>query len=62
MFFNINLLSIRVYRPCVYYVTSVCKNVLSVDGILLECPVTTELLRKYACNNVRDILYNIFDC
>ena len=39
------------------------KNVLSVNHILLECPITTRLLQKNgydfnACNNVRDILYN----
>ena len=44
-------------------VTGVCKNILSVKHILLECPVTTELFKKYgydfnACNNVRDVLYN----
>ena len=43
--------------------TCVCKNILSVEHILLECPVTTELFEKNgydfnACNNVRDILYN----
>ena len=35
---------------------------LSVNQILLECPITTELFLKdgyhsTACNNVRDILY-----
>ena len=45
-------------------VTCICKNILSVKHILLECPVlTTELFQKNeydlnACNNVRDILYN----
>ena len=44
-------------------VTCVCKNILSVKHILLECPTTTELFQKNgydfnACNNVRDILYN----
>ena len=44
-------------------VTCVCKNILSVRHILLECPITTELFEKNgydfnACNNVRDILYN----
>ena len=44
-------------------VTYVCKNILSVKHILLECPITTELFQKNgydfnACNNVRDILYN----
>ena len=43
--------------------TCVCKNILSVKHILLECPITTELFKKNgydfnACNNVRDILYN----
>ena len=43
-------------------VTCVCKNILSVKHILLECPVTTELFQKNgydlnAYNNVRDILY-----
>ena len=37
---------------------------LYVKQILLECPITTELLQKNgydlnAYNNVRDILYNI---
>ena len=41
----------------------VCKNIISVKHILLECPITTELFQKNgydfnACNNVRDILYN----
>ena len=40
-----------------------CKSVLSVNYILLECPITTVLLQKNgydfnACNNVRDVLYN----
>ena len=44
-------------------VKCVCKNILSVKLILLECPITTELFQKNeydfnACNNVRDILYN----
>ena len=44
-------------------VTCVCKNILSVKHILLECPITTELFQKNgydfnACNNVRDILCN----
>ena len=43
--------------------TCVCKNILSVKHILLECPFTTELFQKNgydlnAYNNVRDILYN----
>ena len=43
--------------------TCVCKNILSVKHILLECSITTELFQKNgydfnACNNVRDILYN----
>ena len=43
-------------------VTCVCKNILSVKHILLECPITTELFQKNgydlnAYNNVRDILY-----
>ena len=47
---------------CPYYV-SVCKNILSVKHILLECPIATELFQKNgydlnAYNNVRDILYN----
>ena len=42
-------------------VTCVCKNILSIKHILLECPITTELFQKNgydfnACNNVRDIL------
>ena len=42
--------------------TCVCKNILSVEHILLQCPVT-ELFQKNgydlnAYNNVRDILYN----
>ena len=44
-------------------VTCVCKNILSVKHILLECPITTELFQKngydlHAYNNVRDVLYN----
>ena len=44
-------------------VTFVCKNILSVKYILLDCPITTELFQKngydlHAYNNVRDILYN----
>ena len=43
--------------------TCVCKNILSVKHILLECPITTELFQKNGYdlndyNNVRDILYN----
>ena len=43
--------------------TRVCKNILSVKHVLLECPITTELFQKNgydlnAYNNVRDILYN----
>ena len=43
--------------------TCVCKNILSIKRILLECPSTTELVQKNgydlnAYNNVRDILYN----
>ena len=43
--------------------TCVCKNILSVKHILLECPITTDLFQKNGydfddCNNVRDILYN----
>ena len=43
--------------------TCVCKNILCVKHILLECPITTELFQKNgynlnASNNVRDILYN----
>ena len=40
--------------------TCVCKNILSVKHILLECHIATELFQKngYAYNNVRDILYN----
>ena len=39
-------------------VTCVCKNILSVKHILLECPITKELFQKNgydfnACNNVR---------
>ena len=45
-------------------VTCICKNILSVKHILLECPITPELFQKKngydlnAYNNVRDILYN----
>ena len=44
-------------------VTCVCKNILSVKHILLECHITAELFQKKgydlnAYNNVRDILYN----
>ena len=44
-------------------VTCLCKNILSVKHLLLECPNTTELFQKNgydlnAYNNVRDILYN----
>ena len=43
-------------------VTCICKNVLSVKHILLECPVTRVTSEKMddlnACHNVRDILYN----
>ena len=43
--------------------TCVCKNILSVRHVLLECPITTDLFQKNAhdfndCNKVRDILYN----
>ena len=43
--------------------TCVCKNILSVLQILLECPMTTYLFQKNGydfndCNNVRDILCN----
>ena len=43
--------------------TCVCKNILSVKHILLECPINAELFQKNgydlnAYNNVRDILYN----
>ena len=43
-------------------VTCICTNPISVNHILLECPITTELFRKdgndfTACNNVRDILH-----
>ena len=41
----------------------VCKNIVSVEHILLECPITTELFQKNgydvnAYNDVRGILYN----
>ena len=44
-------------------VTCVCKNILFIKHILLECPITTELFQKNgydlnAYNNVRDILFN----
>ena len=44
-------------------VTCISKNVVSVNHILLECPITTELFQKNrydfnAYNNVRDMLYN----
>ena len=44
-------------------VTYVCKNILSVKHISIECPITTELFQKNGYdlnvyNNVRDILYN----
>ena len=44
-------------------VTCVCKNILSVKHMPLECPIATELFQKNgyafnACNNVRNILYN----
>ena len=44
-------------------VTCICKNTLSVNHILLECPITTELFHKNAydfnaCNTVTNILYN----
>ena len=44
-------------------VTCICKNILSIKHILLECPITTELFQKNgydlnAYNNVRAILYN----
>ena len=43
--------------------TRICKNALSVNHILPECPTTTESFQKNgydfnACTNVRDILYN----
>ena len=42
--------------------TCVCKNILSVKHIVLECPITIDLFQKHGydfndCNNVRDILY-----
>ena len=44
-------------------VTCICKNVLSVNHILPECPTTTEVFQINgsdfnACINVRHILYN----
>ena len=44
-------------------VTRVCKNILSVKHILLECSITTELFQKNgydfnACYNIWDILCN----
>ena len=41
----------------------VCKNILSVKYILLECPITAELFQTNgydfnASNNVKDSLYN----
>ena len=44
-------------------VTCVCKNILPVKHILLECPITTELFQKNGYdlndyNNVKDTLYN----
>ena len=43
--------------------TCVCKNILSVKHVLLECPITIDLFQKNGydfsdCNKVRDILYN----
>ena len=43
--------------------TCVCKNILSVKHMLLECPISTELFKKNgyvfnACNNVRYILHD----
>ena len=48
---------------CSQSVTCVCKNVLSVNYILLECPITTELFQKNeydfnACNSVKNSLCN----
>ena len=48
---------------CSQSVTCVCKNVLSVNYILLECPITTELFQKNeydfnACNSVKNGLCN----
>ena len=47
-------------------VTCVCKNILSVKHILLECPITPELFQKNgydfnACNNVRGLIEIIND-
>ena len=40
-------------------VTYICKNVLSVNHVLLECPITTELFQKNGYDvNARDTLYN----
>ena len=44
-------------------VTCVCKNILSIQHILLECPITTVISEKNGYdlnvyNNIRDILYN----
>ena len=41
----------------------VCKNILSINHILIGCPITTELFQKTgydfnACNNVTYVLYN----
>ena len=41
----------------------VCKSSLSAKHILLECPISTELVQRNgydlnAYNNIRDILYN----
>ena len=38
--------------------TCVCKNILSVKHILLECPITKNGYDLNAYNNVRDTLYN----
>ena len=40
--------------------TRICKNILSVKHILLECPIMTELFQKngYDLQEIRDILYN----
>jgi len=44
-------------------VTRVCKNILCVKHILLECTITIDLFQKNEydfndCDNVKDILYN----